>query len=327
MVSVIIPVFNRAIMIKDTLNSLLAQTYQDWECILIDDGSTDNIDDVLKKYIENDNRFQFYKRPSKNLKGPSSCRNIGLEKAKGEYVIFLDSDDILAPFCLKERVKAFDKYKDFDFLVFYMKMFSKEIPFTESRDLNKRIEQNWLLNFLELRGSWQTSAPIYRLNFIKEIGGFVEGLNHYEDFVIATKVINYSSKFKVFDNVDYYYRNDENYQKKHKNLNYNNKSVHAFLKLIDIYNINLLEKESSIAKVKLMKKSIVKGYFSIFKEYIINNIEFYKEVNIEIVELLHKNKYITTGKYNRFVLAEDILYKFRRLKKYGLHKVVILLMR
>ena len=77
LISIIIPTFNRAHLILHTLESIKNQTYNEWECIIVDDGSTDNTEDVLKKYIDTDSRFRYFKRPLNHTKGPSSCRNFG----------------------------------------------------------------------------------------------------------------------------------------------------------------------------------------------------------------------------------------------------------
>lgn len=95
LVSIIIPTYNRAHLIGETLDSIIAQTDTNWECIVVDDGSTDHTDELLKKYCKRDNRFQYYHRPINRPKGANACRNYGLEKAKGDYIIFFDSDDLM----------------------------------------------------------------------------------------------------------------------------------------------------------------------------------------------------------------------------------------
>lgn len=108
MVSVIIPTFNRSLLIEETLNSVLAQTYTNWECIVVDDGSTDNTEELVGSYSKNDKRIKFYNRPQEKIKGASSCRNFGLEKAAGEYIQFLDSDDLISNIKLEHQVKLLD---------------------------------------------------------------------------------------------------------------------------------------------------------------------------------------------------------------------------
>ncbi len=97
LVSIIIPTFNRAYLIGETLNSVLAQTYKNWECIIVDDGSTDKTENIVTERIKADKRFQFYKRPKNKPKGANACRNYGFEQSKGLYIQWFDSDDIMHP--------------------------------------------------------------------------------------------------------------------------------------------------------------------------------------------------------------------------------------
>jgi glycosyltransferase involved in cell wall biosynthesis len=93
-VSIIIPTYNRAHLIGETLDSVLAQTYTNWECIIVDDGSTDNTDEVVEEYVKKDSRFKYYHRPDEHLPGGNGARNYGFKMSKGEYVNWLDSDDL-----------------------------------------------------------------------------------------------------------------------------------------------------------------------------------------------------------------------------------------
>ena len=105
LVSIIIPTYNRGNVIQGTLDSIIAQTYTNWECIIIDDGSTDCTIQVLQSYIEKDTRFQFFERPKNFIKGPSVCRNYGYEKCKGDYIQWFDSDDTMHPDKLKIKLE------------------------------------------------------------------------------------------------------------------------------------------------------------------------------------------------------------------------------
>ena len=96
LVSIIIPTYNRAHLIGETLESVITQTYVNWECIVVDDGSTDNTSEILKSYSAKDNRIQYHQRPSNRPKGANACRNLGFELSKGDYIQFLDSDDLLS---------------------------------------------------------------------------------------------------------------------------------------------------------------------------------------------------------------------------------------
>ncbi len=104
LVSIIIPTYNRAQLIQETLDSIVVQTYENWECLVIDDGSTDDTAQVLKAYSEKDGRIQYFQRPADKPKGANSCRNHGLSISKGTYVNWVDSDDLLDKNHLKAHV-------------------------------------------------------------------------------------------------------------------------------------------------------------------------------------------------------------------------------
>src|SRR5688572_1866005 len=91
LVSVIIPAYNAGPFISETLESVLAQTYSNWEVIVVNDGSKDNTENILKQYSEKDPRISFI---SKTNSGVSDTRNKGIDKAKGEFIAFLDADDV-----------------------------------------------------------------------------------------------------------------------------------------------------------------------------------------------------------------------------------------
>ncbi|QAA81369.1 glycosyltransferase family 2 protein [Aequorivita sp. H23M31] len=106
LVSVIIPTFNRSHLIGETLDSVLAQTYQNWECIVIDDGSTDKTQEVMAAYLAKDSRFQYHHRPKDRLPGGNAARNYGFELSNGEYVQWFDDDDIMLPGFVESKIKV-----------------------------------------------------------------------------------------------------------------------------------------------------------------------------------------------------------------------------
>lgn len=96
-IAIIIPVYNRANLLPETLNSIIEQTFTDWECILVDDQSTDDSFKVMEEYQKKDNRIKAYKRPLESKKGANACRNFGFTKSAGAYIKWFDSDDIMLP--------------------------------------------------------------------------------------------------------------------------------------------------------------------------------------------------------------------------------------
>lgn len=106
LVFIIIPVYNRAHLIGETLDSIIAQTYTNWECMVVDDGSNDETIKVVSNYAENDKRIKLFERPKTKQKGANACRNIGLNNAQGDYVVFFDSDDLMTVDHLQVKISA-----------------------------------------------------------------------------------------------------------------------------------------------------------------------------------------------------------------------------
>ena len=97
-VSIIIPVYNVENYLRACLDSVQAQTFKDWECICVDDGSTDDSPAILNEYVAEDSRFHVFRREHSNA---GAVRNFGMTKANGEYLMFLDSDDVFSPWMLE----------------------------------------------------------------------------------------------------------------------------------------------------------------------------------------------------------------------------------
>lgn len=96
-VSIILATYNRAEYILESLYSIQQQTFTDWECLIIDDGGSDNTQKILAPILKQDSRFQYFMRASTYQKGLPGSRNYGLDLAQGDYIIFFDDDDIAHP--------------------------------------------------------------------------------------------------------------------------------------------------------------------------------------------------------------------------------------
>ena len=93
-ISIIVPIYNREKWLRNCLDSISSQTFKEWECILVNDGSTDNSLKIAQEYAENDERFIVF---SQENQGVSAARNLGLDHAQGKWLAFVDSDDEIAP--------------------------------------------------------------------------------------------------------------------------------------------------------------------------------------------------------------------------------------
>lgn len=106
-VSIIVPCFNQAKYLPETLDSVLAQTYLNWECVIVNDGSPDNTEEIAKRYLDKDARFRYVRQENKGL---ASARNTGISNSDGEYILPLDSDDIILPAYVEKAINRFLGY-------------------------------------------------------------------------------------------------------------------------------------------------------------------------------------------------------------------------
>jgi glycosyltransferase involved in cell wall biosynthesis len=104
LVSIITPTYNSANFIAETIYSVQNQTFQNWEMLIVDDGSSDITEEIVLSFIENDKRIQFYKLESNS--GPAVARNSAIERANGAYMTFIDSDDIWFPTFIENSIKT-----------------------------------------------------------------------------------------------------------------------------------------------------------------------------------------------------------------------------
>ncbi len=107
-VTIIMATYNRAHLIVETLHSIKAQTFTDWECLIVDDGGKDNTEEVITPILRKDSRFRLLRRLENFKKGLSGARNYGIESAKGRYIVFFDDDDIVHPENLQTCLKILD---------------------------------------------------------------------------------------------------------------------------------------------------------------------------------------------------------------------------
>jgi glycosyltransferase involved in cell wall biosynthesis len=186
-ITVIIPSYNRADLIVETLKSIQKQTYKNWECIIVDDRSTDNTIAKLDKYRELDNRFLVLERPIDKPKGANSCRNYGLEHAKGDYVIFFDSDDLMTPNHIETKIDAITKAKS-DYVITRTKFFNSE---KGNEKLNKiysfKSKDITHFNYVSQKINWLTYDICIKSDLAKSVN-FNEELTSGQEYNYFSKL-------------------------------------------------------------------------------------------------------------------------------------------
>ena len=205
-ISVIIPSFNREEFVEETLQSLINQTAPHWECIVVDDGSTDNSLDIISSYARDDQRFKLFKR-ERGPKGACTCRNIGVEKSCGEYLIFLDTDDLLAPHCIEQRTEIMEQHPELDLSIFPAAIFENE-PYDVNKWWNIETDRDLLTRQLHQDAICQGTGCIWKKSSFVNIGMWNESLMIWQDIdlFLRTWIQNYQYLVCFEHEADLHYR-------------------------------------------------------------------------------------------------------------------------
>ncbi len=182
--SVIIPTYNRADLLRETLDSVLAQSFKDYEIIVVDDGSTDATEAVVQSY---GGRIHFLRQQNR---GPGAARNLGLRHATGTYVAFLDSDDLWFPWTLETYRQLIAKTGEPAFIA------GKPRLFTDAAELNT-VKPEPPLNYLAFQDYfqsgdewrwWGVSSFVVRRAELEQAGGFTNEWINGEDADLAMRL-------------------------------------------------------------------------------------------------------------------------------------------
>ncbi|WP_281228098.1 glycosyltransferase family 2 protein [Flavobacterium aquiphilum] len=216
LISIIIPTYNRAHLIGETLDSILAQTYTNWECIVVDDGSTDDTAGVLISYIERDSRFKFFRRADDRTKGASSCRNIGFELSQGEYIQYLDSDDIISANKLEVQLEVLLGESETTCAICKWGVFDKYAAESIVKE-NMPYYKNWvsIKDFFNVLGEYGLYVPIHSYlisrNLVANAGKWNEDLCINDDGEFFTRLLLKITKIVYVEKAIVFYRkNNEN---------------------------------------------------------------------------------------------------------------------
>lgn len=188
-ISVIIPTFNRAGIIGQTLESLIGQTFVDWECLVVDDRSQDDTDLVVSRFIDKDARFKYFKRPENSPKGANCCRNIGFANSKGDFVMWFDSDDLMRPEKLEVQLDVLLKDDKIDFSVARYANFDEKNTISKEPAFDKNRSRNLdLVHFIDNSVFWGTIDFLCRRDVLKDVV-FNEKLQSGQDYNFFVRVL------------------------------------------------------------------------------------------------------------------------------------------
>ncbi|WP_051697984.1 glycosyltransferase family 2 protein [Prevotella sp. 10(H)] len=206
-ISVIIPVYNTEQYLEECLDSLLLQQFQDWECLLIDDGSTDGSGNICDRYAQKDSRFRVFHTINS---GVSAARNLGIEHASAPYIAFIDSDDTVDSTYLSQLYEAIIEQKT-ELVVCGIKLIRQSG--TEINCVNKgliTIGNKDADRFTELNEKHLLYGPViklYRSDIIKEKEiRFPIGIQYGEDLIFNLEYLEYVTTISTIDSSGYNYR-------------------------------------------------------------------------------------------------------------------------
>lgn len=201
-VTAIIIFLNGERYIEESIQSIFSQTYKHWELLLVDDGSTDESSTIARRYAEQyADRVFYLEHEGHQNRGMSASRNLGIQHARGEFIAFLDADDIWLPYKLEEQLKIFDAFPDAGMVygktLLWHSWTNKPEDSNKDRFLSLGVRPNalikpprLLLTLLEGSQAPTTCNAIVRKSVIEQVGHFEEEFRGmYEDQVFFSKVL------------------------------------------------------------------------------------------------------------------------------------------
>lgn len=302
-VSVIVTCYNKAKFIKETISSVLRQTANDWELIIVDDASTDDSVSIVKELAE-DKRVKLIVNGSN--KGANFSRNLGLKLAVGQYIVFLDGDDILTNNCLERRMNIAQNSPGYDFYIFDMGVFNDQIG--DDKRVWRPKSKDPLKDFLIHKLPWAIMQPLWNRDFLLQINGFDEDFSRLQDVELSTRALMQTGvKFKIVNGyVDCYYRIKQNrivsiYQLMDKWVNSCDMYCKKFNKL-------LLE----IKYHKFLLGTIVRTHLQLIHYYRVN------EITHDELVILEKKLYDSSPNLTAFQMKVIKTIRYFNLKGYNI---------
>ena len=292
-VSVVIPTFNRGHIIKDTIKSVLNQTYQNFEIIIVDDASTDNTEDVIKDI---DSRIKYIKL-ERNSKG-TKPRNVGIKLSRGDFIAFLDSDDEWLPEKLEKQLDFISKYNISDVMCFTgviirderSEVFYKNKPLRNNEDI---------MDYILVRNNEvQTSTYMVSSSLAKNTL-FNSELRKHQDWDFCLRLRNNNASFLFLPEFLTIWKNEM----ENNRISQNPKNANVSIKWLDSNKDYLSVKSQWAFKVRIIvnylieekkKKDAVKIIFNAF----FNNAIQFKLLLIKLADIFISGKLLKEIKFN-----------------------------
>lgn len=201
-ISVVIPVLDRRDLLDETLRCLRSQTCEAWECLVVDDGSTDGTLGTIARHAAEDARIRLVPKPSGRPRGPSASRNVGLEAARGRFVHFFDSDDLMADDLYAAALARMDG-EGLDFFAVGIRWFLASDTASTRWDLTEGepfVREEFVPRAVATRHRIWTQNVLWRRSLLAGLGsGYREDLSQVEDLEFAVRAMLSAGAFGFDD--------------------------------------------------------------------------------------------------------------------------------
>lgn len=199
-ISIITPHFNRYELILITAKSILKQSNPNWEWIIVDDGSDNACWGKLQELRDDSEKIRVFRR-DRQPKGACACRNIGVENARGEYLLFLDSDDLLAPSAIETRLNFLQQKQGYQDVPIFPSMVFTKTPCTGFLWDDNSHPVSWLEGLFSQTPPTGGTGPVWRKQDLIEIGGWNESLHVWQDLELHLRAHFKGVRFKIIENL------------------------------------------------------------------------------------------------------------------------------
>ncbi len=293
LISCIIPTFNRASLLKDAIESTINQTFKNWELLIIDDGSEDNTKEIIKEYINKDNRIKYFTNTGK---GQSSARNTGIKTASGEFIAFLDDDDINLPYRFESQLNA-AKNSGAGFIVSGYQV--------ADRNTGRILSEHKLE--LKGEGAGFTSRWFIKRGLIESVGGFDENYPSMVEIELSYRIAG-RERFVLHDRVVSVLNITANSVSRNKNNSLKGKVMLMeqlggsilpaeaawwyFIIGIDYYCLSDIENAKSyIRKASELRNSFPYKLGNVYASHISSEKRLQKKINIKILQTIANHNF------------------------------------
>ena len=306
--------YNASKYISTCINSILEQTYNNFELILIDDGSIDETWNICSEYKDNDNRIHLYR---KSNGGVSSARNLGLEKAKGNWITFIDADDWVGKTYIEKLLS--NNIGNIDLIISFANIVKGGEIVKETYPSDIIEDYDFYLLFIKYGLNLRTSpwGKMYKREIINDNNlRFVDGMQIGEDAVFLYNYLLLSKKIYVSDVMEYYYRYDLPGTLT-KRINSYNDELFVYMKMDEVVNV-LIDRFSSKNIQAIINLRIT---LSIYANRVLNSLyhssELHRNERLKIIKSLDLEpvyKYIPCK-----TIKDKLLCVFLKKQWFGLY--------